>query len=223
MTLPPQALQRIAQRATTRWDQHYVPSKLRTDPVYAAVSAVLLAQDRTDHPVLDIGCGLGLLGQYLREVGYAAPIAGTDYDERKIRGAQKMTTGLSDMTFTVNDARQGLPPHHGHVVILDILQFFTQEEQALLLKAAADRVAPGAQLIIRSGLRDDSWRYRITVMGDYLAKLTFWMKAAPVTYPTAEFFQSTLTAAGLGVAIQPLWGRTPFNNYLICGHRKQKP
>ena len=84
---------------------------------------------------------------------------------------------------------------------------------------AASRVAPGGKLIIRSGLRDSSWRYRITVVGDWLAKLTFWMKAAPVCYPDRELFESVLGSAGLKVRVEPLWGGTPFNNHLIAAER----
>ena len=67
-------------------------------------------------------------------------------------------------------------------------------------------------MIIRSGLCENTWRHRVTIFGDWLAKLTFWMKAAPVCYPTREQFERVLSANGLRVRIQPLWGRTPFNN-----------
>jgi hypothetical protein len=75
------------------------------------------------------------------------------------------------------------------------------------------------KLVIRSCLRDDSGRFRITVAGDWLAKLTFWMKAAPVCYPDRELFESVLGSAGLKVRVEPLWGGTPFNNHLIAAER----
>ena len=83
-----------------------------------------------------------------------------------------------------------------------------------LLKLAAARVAPGGKLVIRSGLKDESFRFKVTVAGDFLAKATFWMKDAPIHYPTAEDFRSILSPFGL-VTITPLWGKTPFNNHLI--------
>jgi hypothetical protein len=112
-----------------------------------------------------------------------------------------------------------MPAFSGQVVILDILQFFTREQQVALLRLAAARVAPGGKLVIRSGLRDMSWRYRLTVAGDWLAKLTFWMKSGPVCYPQRETFENTLTAEALSVRMEPLWGRTPFNNWLIVAER----
>ena len=212
MKLSDQALGQIAARCRKRWDRHYVPIKLATDPVYAAVADWVLP---TALPVLDIGCGIGLLTHYLRGLGFEDSITGFDYDARKIESAKEMAEGLPNVTFSVGDARTQLPPHAGHVVILDILQFFQTEEQNLLLRAAAERVAPGGCLVIRSGICDDTWRYRVTVAGDWLAKATLWMKSGPVAYPALQQFEETLQACGLQVSWQPLWGGTPFNNYLI--------
>lgn len=214
----PADFDRIAALCDRRWDHHYTRCKLRTDPVYAAVAAELAGSDL---PVLDIGCGLGLLGHYLHASGLRLPVTGFDYDERKIRAATDMAAraGLGGLQFRTGDARTGLPDFAGHVVILDILQFFRREQQEALLAAAAARVAPGGRLVIRSGLRAPGWRYRITVLADFVARATLWMKAAPVCYPDADQFRRVLGAAGLDVSIHPLWGRTPFHNHLIVARR----
>jgi trans-aconitate methyltransferase len=195
------------------WNRHYTASKLRTDPLYQALHAALADSPL---PLLDLGCGLGISAFYLRGKGVNVPIHGLDYDDRKIEAARRAAdrSGFADLTFSQHDARSGLPEHRGNVSILDILQFFTPAEQETLLRQAADRVAPGGMLVIRSGLRDDSLRFRITVAGDLLAKATFWMKAAPTHYPTAEDFHRILSPFGT-VKITPLWGKTPFNNHLI--------
>jgi 2-polyprenyl-3-methyl-5-hydroxy-6-metoxy-1,4-benzoquinol methylase len=208
--------QQIASFCEGRWDYFYVRSKLRSDPVYSAVVREIAASEL---PVLDIGCGIGLLSQYLRATGHRAPVIGFDYDGRKITSAKFVAkrSGHQDLSFSAGDARSGLPEFSGHVVILDILQFFTHDEQNALLSAAAARVAPGGKLIIRSTLRDDSWRYRMTVFGDHFAKITSWMKAAPTWYPDAQQMREVLGNAAMDVRLQPLWGGTPFNNYFIIG------
>ena len=195
------------------WDRTYVSSKVKTDPLYGAVYDELHASEL---PLLDLGCGLGLLAFYLRERGLGFPIRGLDYDLRKIESAKRVASSLShdELSFSTHDAREGLPEHVGNVSILDILQFFTPPEQETLLGLAAARVAPGGKLVIRSGLRDESWRFKVTVAGDILAKASFWMKAAPTHYPTSEDFERILSPHGK-VRIIPLWGGTPFNNHLI--------
>jgi len=216
MNLTDEALQQIAARCAKRWDRHYVPIKLSTDPVYSAVAEALGDQAL---PILDIGCGIGLLAQFLRGLGVTAPLVGFDYDARKIESATAMAESLADVSFSVGDARTQLPAHAGQVVILDILQFFQPAEQNALLRVAAERVAPGGRLVVRSGIRDATWRYRLSVIGDWLAKATLWMKSGPVAYPTLDQFRDTLSACGLSVTCRPLWGGTPFNNYLIVAEK----
>lgn len=203
----------IASLYTGRWNQNYVAAKLRTDPLYTALTGKLRDSPL---PLLDLGCGLGLLAFFLRAHGICVPIHGLDYDSRKIEGARRAAelAGTCDVSFSTHDARQGLPAHAGNVSILDILQFFTATEQERLLGLAAERVPPGGMLIIRSGLRDASLRFKITVAGDLLAKASFWMKAAPTHYPAADDFHRILAPFG-SVEITPLWGNTPFNNHLI--------
>jgi SAM-dependent methyltransferase len=195
------------------WDRSYVSSKVKTDPLYGAVYEELRDSAL---PLLDLGCGLGLLAFYLRERGLVFPIRGLDYDPRKIDSANRVIPLLShrELSFATHDAREGLPEHTGNVSILDILQFFTPPEQEALLGLAAARLAPGGKLVIRSALRDESWRFKVTVAGDLLAKASFWMKAAPTHYPTSEDFERILSPHG-AVRIVPLWGGTPFNNHLI--------
>lgn len=205
--------QQISLLFDRKWHQHYVRSKLKRDPLFPAVIEQLRGSSL---PLLDVGCGLGLLALQLKMLGYAAPIHGVDYDEPKILAARSAASkaALQDITFAAHDARHGLPDHAGDVCILDILQFFTPAEQRELLDLAVKRVAPGGKLIIRSTVRDDSKRFRWTVWGDRLAKITFWMKAAPVYYPSKETFEEALSRYGK-LEIRPLYEGTPFNNYLI--------
>lgn len=194
-------------------DRCYAACKFATDPLYPAVATALAGRP---YPLLDIGCGLGLLAFYLRHHGFDFPITGLDYDARKILSANETAhrAGTKHVVFQQFDARQPLPDHQGNVTMLDILQFFRPEEQATLLRQAAQRLVPNARLVIRSGVRDASFRYSLTHAADVFAKLTFWMKSAPIHYPTLDFLSEVLGPLG-DVEINPLWGKTPFNNHLV--------
>lgn len=218
LSRPPLKIRAFASAYHKTSERWYVISKLATDPLYPAV---LEALEGTDAPLLDIGCGMGLFPFYLRARGWTTPLRGIDYDPRKIDTARETAFRLGpDVEFATADARTGLPEHSGTVTILDILQYFQPAEQKALLEAAAARVAPGGRLIIRSGLATDNWRYRLTRFGDRLAGWTRWMRDHAVCYPNEAFLQETLTAAGLTGTIRPLWGRTPFNNWLGVWERK---
>ncbi|RYD47568.1 MAG: methyltransferase domain-containing protein, partial [Verrucomicrobiaceae bacterium] len=90
-------IKRIASLFPGRWDSNYVASKLRTDPLYTALAENLRGSDL---PLLDLGCGLGLLAFFLRSKGISVPIHGLDYDERKIRSARLAVekSGVADLT-----------------------------------------------------------------------------------------------------------------------------
>lgn len=214
MKTPSEIAQHLSSLCTGRWNQQYTRSKIKTDPLYEGVFDELKTRKL---PLLDIGCGMGLLALYLRERGWNASVIGFDYDSRKIEDGQSLINrgGYQNISLTQGDARTDLPDHQGDVTILDILQFFEQEEQTNLLHIASQNVSPGGKLIIRSGIKEKNLRFFITWVGDLLAKCTFWMKAAPCHYPTATFLKKTLENEGLTVKIRPFWGRTPFNNYLI--------
>lgn len=198
----------------------YTSGKLRTDPLYDGVYRELKGNDQ---PLLDIGCGMGILAMYLRERGWINPVSGFDYDASKISDGRMMLANGSYETITLDqgDARTSLPPHSGNVTILDILQFFNSAEQEALLKLAGERVAPGGKLIVRSCLKEKNLRFGVTWVGDIFAKATFWMKAAPVCYPTREFFRKALESQGFEVTISPLWENTPFNNFIIVATRPE--
>ncbi|HKR63740.1 MAG TPA: class I SAM-dependent methyltransferase, partial [Thermoanaerobaculia bacterium] len=153
--------------------RQYVLWKVRTDPAYRAVFEQLRGRDT---PILDLGCGVGLLAFYLRESGFTAPIIGVDFDERKIDLARIAARRYRDVEFIQGDARAPLPDGHD-VVILDILQYFDDASQREILEHAARAVAQGGKVILRQALRDDSWRYRLTAAVDGLARKMHWMKA----------------------------------------------
>ena len=219
MSEPTRIAARISSLCDGKWLRNYVSCKLRTDPLYDGVFHELKSSPL---PLLDIGCGIGILGMYLRERGWANAFTGFDYDASKIKGGRELIAkgAYADISLSQGDARRDLPEHSGDVAILDILQFFDTSEKTSLLESAAARVAPGGTLVVRSGLFEKSLRFYLTLAGDIIARCTFWMKSAPIHYPTAAFFRKVLEAQGFVVEIRPFWGGTPFNNYLILARRQ---
>ena len=69
----------------------YAMGKIALDPAYPAVVSLLRDSQR---PLLDLGCGMGLLAAYLRANGHRAPILGFDVDEEKIGVAQRVLSGV---------------------------------------------------------------------------------------------------------------------------------
>lgn len=213
MTPTREQLRDLCGRFPTAGERGYARGKLATDPLYPAVRGALGGLDKL--PLLDIGCGMGVLAFYLRLTGWNGPIRGLDYDARKIETANHLAPGFKGQQhFECADATQGLPGHHGHVTMLDILQYFPRPEREKLLREAAARVAPGGLLVLRTGLAGTGWRFRVTRVMDHAANLANWMKAPPLLYPDAAEIEGRVRGEGLQGSLVPLWGRTPFNNWL---------
>lgn len=201
------------------WDYFYSRSKLGSDPLYPGVCDALRG---TSAPLLDLGCGLGLLAHALAADGIALPYRGVDSDDSKIRRAKRAAArvGLDGAAFDTVDLARVIPQHHGSVAILDVLQFIPPEAQARLLDAAVAMLSPGAKLVIRTGLDDGSGRARITRAVDVFSRVLGWMNAAPRYYPEADALQARFEAAGLAYEIEPLYGNTPFNNWRVVAERR---
>jgi len=200
-----------------RWDYCYVLSKLRSDPLYPGVLAALRGSSA---PLLDLGCGLGLLAHALARDGQALPYRGVDNDAAKIRraGIAARRAGLP-ATFEAMDLATTLPAHRGSVAILDVLQYLPATAQSALLREAAAMLDGDGRLVLRTTLADDSRRGRISRIGDRAANWIGWMQFRPRHYPDVPALKATLQQAGLQARLTPLYGNTPFNNWLLVAHR----
>ena len=214
---PPDAvgIRAIARSFHNRWIQGYARGKLSTDPAFAAVVTEIGAHPA---PVLDIGCGIGLLGHYLRATGVDSEYLGIDADARKIAAARAGAGWRLRLDFEHASA-EAMPRWRGHVVMLDMLHYLERERQQSLLAQAAGHVGPGGTLFVRNVLRDSTWRFQVTRAEEALLRCSRWIRVPTRHYPSAEDIHGVLAGSGLSVSIAPLWGRTPFNSYMIRGRR----
>lgn len=210
---------KIASYYQRRWHRDYVHHKLRLDPSFARLAELL---NGNPLPLLDVGCGMGLLGFYLHECGFRGEYLGVDADDAKIAEAQRIAEahrGHDHLSFMVGPAQQ-LPAFSGNVALLDVLHYLNAQDQQQLLRDCTTRLAPGGVLVIRNVLRENNWRYRLTVAEEKFCHAMRWMRSGAKYFPTRGDLRGPLHAAGLTVQISPLWGRTPFNSYLLVARRE---
>jgi 2-polyprenyl-3-methyl-5-hydroxy-6-metoxy-1,4-benzoquinol methylase len=212
-----ESIGKISSNFNGHWLQGYVRGKLRNDPVYAKSAAIIAAFPA---PVLDIGCGPGLLAHYLNACCIQVPYRGLDADKRKIDSARAAATGLANVCFEQADCLP-LPNWQGHVTMLDVLHYLDAEKQTLLLRAAISRIAPGASLTIRTVIRDRSWRFLVTRVEEAVIRGSRWIPGGVKHYPRIGELMRPLEDAGLVAETLPMFGHTPFHSHMIRATRLQ--
>lgn len=171
-----------------------------------------------DHPLFDLGCGVGIFELYLRELGFTMPIVAVDHDQRKIATARTLARHYASLAFRAADAREAVPVGM-NVVALDVFHYFTEAEQRKIADSIAAAVPAGGVAIIRDAVRDGSVRYKLTAAQETFSRAIRWLKAERLNFPTVDLVAAPFRERGFSEEIVPMWGRTPFNNYLFVFRR----
>ncbi|HXM33334.1 MAG TPA: class I SAM-dependent methyltransferase [Chthoniobacterales bacterium] len=207
------ACARVASRFPRGWLRSYVKSKLRRDPIFPAACELLRGSDQ---PILDVGCGVGLLAFYLRERGCTQSITGLDVDARKIRRANHAAAGrYRDVSFHEHDVREPIAEFRGNIALFDVLHYLPLAEQSALLSKLAQSIAPAGLLIIRDCPRDGSFRFWMTWLAEKFAQTISWNWNAPLHFPTRARINAAFSETEFTREIHPLWGSSPFNNRIF--------
>lgn len=210
--------QAIAVRFERAGHQLHARWKLAYDPVYSATGDLLAD---TSLPLLDVGCGLGLLAHYLDARGQLPDYVGLDHDPRKITAAKAAAdqAGLQQRMQLYPIDAASLPSTQGHVALLDVLHYLSASRQQALLSAAIQHLAPAGSLIIRNVLREANWRFHATRLEEFFLSRSGWIPGGAQHYPTADELRKPLESAGLKVDIRSMRGNTPYNSYLLVARR----
>lgn len=220
------AVERVAGRyapadgatAAERSRFHYVRTKLLGDPV-----ARMIADIEGDAPgvlgeVLDIGTGRGQLPILLVELGRATRARGVDWDEVKVEAGNKAAAGLA-VELSQGDARTAACEPADTVLLIDLLHYFTVEEQDAILSRAAAAVKPGGRILVREADTERGWRSAVTLLEERVFTALRWNRGERVKLRPAREIVERLELQGLRCEVRPAWGRTPFANVLVLGRR----
>jgi len=212
------ACARVAQQFQPRWLRGYVRGKLRHDRIYSTAYELL---GSSENPILDIGCGVGLLAFYLRERACRQPVLGLDVDARKIRCGKKVAAArYEDIELRLQDVQERIPAFSGNVAVFDVLHYLPHAMQTALLSHLADRVAPGGVLIIRDCPRDRRPRFWLTVLMEKMAQAVSWNLNTPLHFPSRTSINDVFSEDEFQRESRPLWGTSWFNNHIFIFRRK---
>ncbi|MDI3286402.1 DUF2062 domain-containing protein [Polyangium sp. 15x6] len=204
---------------------HYVRIKLSLDPVSRLIADIEGARDGALGDVLDIGTGRGQLPILLLELGRATRAHGLDWDEVKIEAARRAAATRPEggvpatATFAREDARRFEATPADTVLLIDLLHYFTIEEQDAILGCAADHVKPGGRLLVREADTERGFRSFATLLEEKIFTAVRFNRGERVRFRPAQSIAALLEARGFHCEILPAWGSTPFSNVLIVARR----
>ncbi len=199
-------------RPTDRVRFHWVRAKLLGDP------AAKLVADVASGSLLDLGTGRGQLPLLLLLLGRGSRVRGIDWDAAKIAAATRAGEGLS-ASFVCADVRTAPMEAADTVLLIDVLHYFTVEEQDAILDRAAAAVRPGGRILVRDADATAGWRSAVTLWEERVFTLLRVNRGERVRFRPALDLAARLEAAGFACEIRPASGGTPFANVLLVGRR----
>ena len=206
---------------SSRWLRGYVSGKIQWDPVYPLARHEIINRYQ---PVIDIGCGIGLLGISMRAAGISLRYRGTDISAWQVNLGKEAVRyyGFENAGFEVCDALSTPITPGATVCMIDVLHYLDAEDQQRMLHRLAEAADEGSLVLIRTGLRGTGWRYAATLIEEWWTRATGWIRGGQINFPTREEILSVFEDRGLHAEISPLWGRTPFASYLVKVHPRAK-
>jgi SAM-dependent methyltransferase len=197
-TLPPSAERAIgatiARYAIARAaDRNYVKFKLRTDPL----TLELVRRETYLGDVIDVGCGRGQFGLLLWELGRVKSLYGYDWDRAKVETAILAAGGVG--RYQIADLRAPPTPSADTILLFDVLQYLSTDEQRSLLKKLVVSLRPRGRLLVRAADRGLGWQARFSQALEGLGRLVNINRSHTLSFRSSEDLRADLEALGLAV------------------------
>ncbi len=163
--------------------------------------------------IVDIGCGYGVLGNYLSLSLPNNQVVGIDLDRKRINFANMTVGNRKNITFRIEDARHWPLPSCTGIVMTDFLHHVPPTDQQQILENAFWGLEKGGTLLISeadSGAKP-FYRYWASYLSDR------------VLYPLSKSYfrnisgwENTLSRLGFKVKVIKLWNPIFASILFVC-------
>ncbi len=182
--------------------EQFVHWKMKMDPMFEWLGDVVPASGF----VLDLGCGYGLATHWLAQMNDARTFLGVDYDENKIRTAQRTAPGHRRIRFESRDIVEWEFPTCDTVLLLDVLHYWVPEKQELILRKACRALRPGGRLVLRDAARAGTEAHRqVERWENFATRIGHNQTKEGLNFLTIDELTDILKRAGFGgIDIKPV-------------------
>jgi uncharacterized protein (DUF2062 family) len=163
-------------------DRGFVRWKLRLDRIFGMLAAV----DLGSGTVVDLGCGYGMALSFTAFGDGSRRLVGCDLNAHRVAVARQALSALRP-DLSVADIRGLDLPQAGLILILDVLQYLSADEQRTLLERCCAALAPKGILIFRVHDRERGPWSTITLAFDRVVFACGRVGVQPVTLPAVQY------------------------------------
>lgn len=217
---PPAGRLLTAASRLTRAERVHLVGRLWSAPWDRVVAAVETGRG----PLLDVGCGPGLLAHLLGDRGFADGYLGVDPDPRKVERARTWLgeSGARSFLAVRVDAvgRSGF----GRAAIVDVLYLVPRAARAPLVASTVSRLAPGGRLVVLTSGGGPSWKRAVDRAQERLAVLLGITRGDVVDPCDGAEVAALLAAAGLEeVRVEDAGAGYTHGFELVSGRKPEAP
>jgi SAM-dependent methyltransferase len=199
-----------------RWLAGYAKRKVRMDRLYRFALPLIPPGVK----VLDLGCGLGLLGMLLEARGLGNETHGIEWDLPKARFAGRMAEGNVSIRVVCGDLFREPWPRCSVVTALDVLHYFPPERQRALLFRIGAHLPEGGRLLLRAMDAQAGGLAKVTRLCERVAVTFGWNRATRVHWRPLTEVHSDLRDAGFDILRTPVVTGRSFGNHLLVGEKR---
>jgi uncharacterized protein (DUF2062 family)/2-polyprenyl-3-methyl-5-hydroxy-6-metoxy-1,4-benzoquinol methylase len=200
-------------RGCASFDRGFVRWKMRLDRIFS----ILACEDLGTGTVVDLGCGYGMALCFTAFHQPERRLVGCDLNAHRINVARQALSAMNAQPGG-GDVRQYELPPAGLILILDVLQYLSAEEQLALLKRCCASLQPGGRLIFRVHDRERGLRSFFVLGFDWLLFSAEHVGRRPLML-SAEQYHDALVEAGMRVEMRRFRNLLPFAHILFLARR----
>lgn len=196
-----------------RWLAGYGQNKVRLDPLYRAALPWIPATTT----VLDLGCGIGLLGLLLEARDQDNRTWGIEWDPVKAHFGQRVSRGSASNQIVCGDLMAESWPTCSVITALDVLHYLTPDQQRALIARMGSHLPVGGRLLLRSMDADRGGLAVATRWFERIAVGLGWNQAPRVHWRSLSDLCGDLSEAGfLILPQQPMQVGASGNQMVVC-------
>jgi 2-polyprenyl-3-methyl-5-hydroxy-6-metoxy-1,4-benzoquinol methylase len=172
-------------------------------------------------PVLEVGCGHGLLSLLLALGSPRRQVTGIDVDEGKLAAARAAAVagGLAATFAPAEDGELPAGPWGG-IAIVDVLYLLADADQRALLRACAEALAPGGTLVVKEMAPLPRWKATWnTVQETAAVKILGITAGEDFTFLPPADLAGAMAGGGLTVTDRPVHRGYPHPHHLLVGRK----